>query len=112
MYCGVTTLVSKYRLAVELWVVDRVQLHWAEYRVKNASDWRVFRLGLLLKEVGTGILSTVDPGCVTRLKTFVGKVAHLSRVYKMCHDTPCSGVWNYDRCVERNPVKVLTTREG
>ena len=55
MYCGVTTLVSKYRLAVELWVVDGVQLHWAEYRVKNASDWRVFRLGLLLKEVGTGL---------------------------------------------------------
>ena len=81
MYCGVTTLVSKYRLAVELWVVDRVQLHWAEYRVKNASDWRVFRLGLLLKEVGTGILCKVDPGCVTRPKMFVGKVAHLSRVY-------------------------------
>ena len=23
-------------------------------------------------------------------RTFVGKVAHLSRVYKMCHDTPYS----------------------
>ena len=23
--------------------------------MKNASDWRVFRLGLLLKEVGTGL---------------------------------------------------------
>ena len=80
MYWGVTTLVSKYRLAVELWVIDRVQLHWAEYRVKNASDWQVFRLGLLLKEVGTGILCMVNPGCVIRLKTFVGKVAHLSRV--------------------------------
>ena len=57
MYCRVTTLVSKYRLAVELWVVDRVQLYWAEYRVKNVSDWQVFRLGLLLKEVGTGMLS-------------------------------------------------------
>ena len=55
MYCGVTTLVSKYWLAVELWVVDWVQLHWADYRVKNASDWQVFRLGLLLKEVGMGI---------------------------------------------------------
>ena len=80
MYCRVMILVSKYRLAVEPWVVDWVQLHWEEYRVKNASDWRVFRLGLLLKEVGTGILCKVDPGCVTRLKTFVGKVAHLSRV--------------------------------
>ena len=61
MYCRVTTLVSKYWLAVELWVVDWVQLHWAEYRVKNASDWRVFRLGLLLKEVGMGIPCTGIP---------------------------------------------------
>jgi hypothetical protein len=30
-------------------------------------------------------------GCVTRLKAFVGKVAHLCRVYKTCHDTPYSG---------------------
>ena len=71
--------------------------------MKNASDWRVFRLGLLLKEVGMGIPCTGIPDCVTRLKTFVGKVAHLCRVYKTCHDTPYSGVWNYDRCVERNP---------
>ena len=56
MYYSVTSLVSMYWLAVELWVVDRVQLHWAEYRVKNASDWQVFRLGLLLKKVGTGML--------------------------------------------------------
>ena len=112
MYYGITTLVSKYRLAVELWVVDRVQLHWAEYGVKNVSDWQVFRLGLLLKEVGTRITRPGILDCVTRLKMFVGKVAHLSRVYKTCHDTPCSGVWNYDRRVERNPVKVLTTREG
>ena len=80
MYCRVMILVSKYRLSVELWVVDWVQLHWAEYGVKNASDWRVFRLCLLLKEVGMGILCKIDPGCVTRLKTFVGKVAHLCRV--------------------------------
>ena len=39
----------------------------------------------------TGILLEADPGCVTRLKTFVEKVAHLCRVYKMCHDTPYSG---------------------
>ena len=57
MYCRVTILVSKYRLAVERWVVDRVQLDWAEYIVKNASDWQVFRLGLLLKEVGTGMIT-------------------------------------------------------
>ena len=25
--------------------------------MKNASDWRVFRLGLLLKEVGTGMIT-------------------------------------------------------
>ena len=80
--------------------------------MKNASDWRVFRLGLLLKEVGTGILHEVDPGCVTRLKTFVGKVAHLCRVYKTCHDTPYFGVWNYECRMERNPVKVLSTHEG
>ena len=62
-------------------------MQWTEYGVENASDWRVFKLGLLLKEVGMGILCKVDPGCVTRLKTFVGKVAHLCRVYKMYHDT-------------------------
>ena len=59
--------------------------------MKKASDWRVFRLGLLLKEVGTGILCMVDPGCVTRLKTFVGKVAHLCRVYKRVMILPVPG---------------------
>ena len=62
-----------------------------DYGVKKASDWRVFRLGLLLKEVGTGILCKVDPGCVTRLKTFVGKVAHLCRVYKRVMILPVPG---------------------
>jgi hypothetical protein len=30
-------------------------------------------------------------GCATRLKMCVEKVEHLSRVYKIFHDTPCSG---------------------
>ena len=59
--------------------------------MKNAFDWRVFRLGLLLKEVGTGKLCKVDPGCVTRLKKFVGKVAHLCRVYKRVMILPIPG---------------------
>jgi len=59
--------------------------------VENTIDWRVFRLGLLLKEVGTGILCKVDPGGVTRLKTFVRKVAHLSRVYKRVMILPVPG---------------------
>ena len=59
--------------------------------MQNASDWQVFRLGLLLREVGTGILCMVNPGCVTRLKTFVGKVAHLSRVYKRVMILPVPG---------------------
>ena len=73
MYYGVTTLVSKYQLVVELWVVDRVQLHWAEYRVKNASDWRVFRLGLLLKEVGMGNTSYRYSWLCNKAKDVCGK---------------------------------------
>jgi hypothetical protein len=30
-------------------------------------------------------------GCATRLKMCVEKVEHLSRVYKIFHDTPYSG---------------------
>ena len=73
MYCGVTTLVFKYRLAVELWVVDWVQLHWAEYRVKNASDWRVFRLSLLHIEVGTRITMIRYSRLYNKAKDVCGK---------------------------------------
>ena len=44
-------------------------------------------------------------------KTYVGKVAHLLRVYKTCHDTPYSREWNYNRRGKGTIVKVLTTRE-
>ena len=79
--------------------------------VEKASDWRVFRLSLLPMEVGTGQLHEVDPGCVTRLKTFVGKVVHLCRVYKTCHDTPCSGKELRSQR-GKGLHEVLTTREG
>ena len=59
--------------------------------VKTASDLLVFRLDLLLKEVGTRITRPGILGCVTRLKTFVGKVAHLSRVYKRVMILPIRG---------------------
>ena len=75
MYCRVTILVSKYRLAVELWVVDGVQLHWAEYRMKNASDWRVFSLGLLHIEVGTGITMIRYSRLCNKAKDVCGKIS-------------------------------------
>ena len=72
-------------------IIIVILCHDYGYGVERASDWLVFRLDLLLKEVGTGKLLEIDPGFVTRLKTFVGKVAHLCRVYKTYHDTPYSG---------------------
>jgi hypothetical protein len=45
-------------------------------------------------------------------RTFVGKLVHLCRVYRIvtCYSLFQEG--NYKRRVERNYAKVLTTREG
>ena len=64
--------------------------------MEKASDWRVFRPGLLPMEVGTGQLRVVVPGCVTRLTS--------AECIKRVMILPVPGR-NYDRSVERNYMK-------